>query len=461
MLATTRASLGIPEERLVRLEPLSTDGPDSPAVSLFLDRVGPGVDGDDADQRARVVDIVARVDGLPLAIELAARQVARLGLAPVHDRLDDRLDLLLARTARHPAHGDLRSLIAWSTSTLDDERRDVLRGLAGFAATFTLEMAEQLLAASGKAPGSVPLAVAELVDRSLVIRTTDDRYRLLDTIRAVTREDTPAAVARLNALLPDLQAAVTAVAGLKDATRAAALARAVRGYAYHTQRIELLAVGRGAVELLDEGDESSMRADAHVTDAVHALFRGDFDRAASCARIAIDDAGPADDVAAARAWALAEARGNPTLLAWVHFARAELAADRDPQAALEDVQHAITHSDRVDNYLIGGVARSVRSAIRARHGDPGEALADYRRALQHWRRDPNPTLQTTTLRNLSVLLARIGRDEEAALLDGAAGQDERLFEAEAERVQRARDSVTQRLGPERAGHSAGPARGWR
>jgi len=102
----------------------------------------------------------------------------------------------------------------------------------------------------------------------------------------------------------------------------------------------------------------------------------------------------------------------------------------------------------VQDRLFEAAAESAAVAIRSRHGDPAAALVSFRAVLALWRRAGNDMLQAAALRNLVVLLARVGADETAALVDAAVPASP-LYAAERERLDRARTAVAERLGPDR------------
>jgi predicted ATPase/DNA-binding CsgD family transcriptional regulator len=203
VLATSREPLLAPGEVTYRVP--SLDVPDeaateptevaaAEAVQLFLAR-GSAARPDFALSEANataVADICRRLDGIPLAIELAAARLRLLGPRQIADGLEDRFRLLTsgARTAR-PRQQTLEASVEWSYDLLSDEQRLVLARLSVFAGTFDLAAAEAVAAGGPVAAPEVLEHLGALVDRSLVQvehRETANRYRLLETIRAYARD---------------------------------------------------------------------------------------------------------------------------------------------------------------------------------------------------------------------------------------------------------------------------------
>ena len=193
VLATSREPLAVAGEARYRLGPLSLPGGDardeaggSEAVALFADRARQVDAGFTLDGQTGpvVAGLVARLDGMPLAIELAAARVEALGVSQLADRLDDRFALLTAGDRLAP--GRQRSLAAtveWSYRLLGEEERRVFRAVSVFAGPFTLEAAE---AVSGEGAEAV---VLRLVDCSLLVPPREGpdgrwRYVMLETLRA-------------------------------------------------------------------------------------------------------------------------------------------------------------------------------------------------------------------------------------------------------------------------------------
>ncbi|MEU1727749.1 BTAD domain-containing putative transcriptional regulator [Nonomuraea sp. NPDC005692] len=189
VLTTSREALGITGESILPVSPLRLPPPepDDPleyaAVRLFADRaaaVRPGF-AVDADHAADVVRICRALDGLPLAIELAAARLRTLSVADVAARLDDRFRLLTrgSRTAL-PRHQTLRAVVAWSWDLLDDAEQRLAARLSVFVGGATPEAAERVCGL----PEEVLFSLAE---KSLV-EYVGGRYRMLDTIRAFCAE---------------------------------------------------------------------------------------------------------------------------------------------------------------------------------------------------------------------------------------------------------------------------------
>ena len=149
ILATSREPLGLPEEARYRLPPLALPGPSGPgtgqaeAVTLFIERARQ-IDPDlalDGEAGAAVAQLVQRLDGMPLAIELAAARVEALGLGQLLDRLDDRL-LVSANRAAPARQRSLDAAVDWSYQLLTAPEQRVFRNLSVFPGPFGLDAAE-------------------------------------------------------------------------------------------------------------------------------------------------------------------------------------------------------------------------------------------------------------------------------------------------------------------------------
>ncbi|MFF2955337.1 BTAD domain-containing putative transcriptional regulator [Kitasatospora sp. NPDC057965] len=185
VLATSREPLGVPGETVLPVEPL----PDPVALRLLAERAAAARPGFDprVDPEA-CAEICRRLDGLPLAIELAAARLRVMTARQIADRLDGRFALLTAgsRTLL-PRQQTLRAVVDWSWDLLGKQERAVLRRLAVFAGGWTLESAEPVCADGTEVPGEeVADLLLSLVDKSLLVADLDGdgppRYRMLETI---------------------------------------------------------------------------------------------------------------------------------------------------------------------------------------------------------------------------------------------------------------------------------------
>jgi non-specific serine/threonine protein kinase len=200
ILATSREALGVAGERLYPVRSLSLPDatrikPDDlvteyEAVGLFAERAKAADPGFavTADNAPAVIEICRRLDGIPLAIELAAARVRALTVQQIADRLDDRFRLLTggSRTVM-PRHQTLRAAIDWSFDLLPDDEQIVLWRLSVFAGPFTLEAAEAVCTAGAIESFDVLDHLTRLVEKSLVFRQ-EQMYRILETVRGYARE---------------------------------------------------------------------------------------------------------------------------------------------------------------------------------------------------------------------------------------------------------------------------------
>ncbi|MEV8455842.1 BTAD domain-containing putative transcriptional regulator [Streptomyces sp. NPDC052095] len=187
VLATSREPLGVPGEFVRPVESL----PDPMALRLLAERgaaARPGFRTDaDAETGAAAAEICRRLDGMPLAIELAAARLRMLTPRQIADRLDDRFRLLTsgARTVL-PRQQTLRAVVDWSWDLLDGPERAVLRRLSVFAGGCTLTAAEAVCADGPDQEPEIAALLGSLVDKSLVVAAPAEdgemRYRLLETV---------------------------------------------------------------------------------------------------------------------------------------------------------------------------------------------------------------------------------------------------------------------------------------
>lgn len=542
VLATSRQPLGVPGEQVWPVHPLEVgDAADGPAVRLFLDRaeaVDPGLELSDADREA-VRELCRRLDGLPLAVELAAARVRAMTPGDIVARLDRRFRLLTADAATAPSrHRSLEAVIEWSRALLPEGTRRLFDRLSMFAGGFDLDAAEQVCAGDGVDTAEVAGRLAQLVDHSLVAVDRPGhrrRYRLLETLRAhgaarlEERGDLAtwhgrhgehftalAALAAAGVVGPEearwgriletefanLRAAQARAAAAGEVDRALQLPGLLRVYAYYRLRDEVYGWALRALDL-PGATRSPAAPAARVTAGVGCMQRGQLDRAGELAeqvlaeatdeavalrarqllteialyrgRLDETDRRGADLVVWARAadsvyyealghmyrvfaaayagrsgdalalldvgWQAVERTGNPTLRCAFRYLEGEVRLDDDPDTARAALRRAVELAHSVDNRFLEGVSRVAMASLQARHGEPDEALAEFRDVVEHWRTRGDWIHMWTTLHNLVVLLDRIGAHEPAAVLHGAArtattgappfGEDARRLDAAA------------------------------
>ncbi|WP_051399497.1 BTAD domain-containing putative transcriptional regulator [Haloechinothrix halophila] len=195
VLATSRERLAVRGEHRWPVTPLRLPAVthavtldevwDSPAVRVFRDRAEAAdpafeLTGDNA---AVVTEVCRRLDGLPLALELAAARVAAFTVAELARRLDERFALLTTGPPHDGGrHRTLRDVVAWSYELLTREEADLFDRLSVFAGGFTLDAAEEVAGGGAEDPGAVAARLAALVDCSMVARS-GSRYVVLETLR--------------------------------------------------------------------------------------------------------------------------------------------------------------------------------------------------------------------------------------------------------------------------------------
>jgi predicted ATPase/class 3 adenylate cyclase len=196
VVATSREGLGIADEQLWPVPSLNVGaGVDSAAVTLFVERaqsVSPRFTIGDEGEAAAVLEICRRLDGIPLAIELAASRMAAMTASEVRDRLDRRFQLLVGSRRGLERHQTLRHAVAWSYDLLDYTEKALLDRCSVFAGGFDLQSA---CAVAGFADAADDFAILDLLDtlvrKSLLIAERSagrTRYSMLETIRQFAEE---------------------------------------------------------------------------------------------------------------------------------------------------------------------------------------------------------------------------------------------------------------------------------
>ena len=297
VLATSRERLGLPGERVLRVGPLPLA---SEAEALFTDRAR-AADEHFAAEPAVVAAICARLDGLPLAIELAAARAAALGPRGLLAALDDVLQAVSGGRSGDRRHTSLRAVIEWSHRLLSEPERRLFAELAVFRGGFDLRAVTAV--AGERSPARVADVLGRLADKCLVLREEDgERWRMLRTVRAFADDQLddeqraplrrrhlgwaaeraeslltaardhgaapePGWIAEFDVVVDDLRAALAAEAGAAGRRLAWALARLA--YARRLLR-ESVAHFRRAAELAGDDREAAvaLRAAGHATFAI-------------------------------------------------------------------------------------------------------------------------------------------------------------------------------------------------
>jgi predicted ATPase len=195
VIATSREGLGIADEHLWPVPSLDVEtGIDSSAVALFVERaqaVSPRFSMVDGDQAAAVTEICQRLDGIPLAIELAASRMASMTAGEVRDRLDQRFRLLVGSRRGLARHQTLRHAVAWSYDPLDDTEKSLLTRCSVFAGGFDLQSACAVAGFDDPDDYAVLDLLDALVRKSLLVvdrAAGRTRFSMLETIRQFAEE---------------------------------------------------------------------------------------------------------------------------------------------------------------------------------------------------------------------------------------------------------------------------------
>jgi len=195
ILATSREGLGLADEQVWPVPSLDVRaGIDSAAVNLFVERarhVAPHVSLAKADEASAVVEICRRLDGIPLAIELASSRMASMTAIEVADRLDHRFRLLVGSRRGPQRHHTLRHAVAWSYDLLDDAEKALLDRCSVFAGGFDVESACAVAGSDDPDDYAVLDLLDALVRKSLLVADRSSgrtRYSMLETIRQLAEE---------------------------------------------------------------------------------------------------------------------------------------------------------------------------------------------------------------------------------------------------------------------------------
>ena len=439
ILATSRERLGLATEQTCRLTPLPTPESartegveDVPSVALFVERarrVAPGFEPTD-EQLVVIADMVRHLDGMPLAIELAAGRLSSLGLDDLAGRLDRAIDLLGGGPSTSDGrHRTLRAAIEWSYELLPDDERRLFRILAVFPDGFDLPTAEGVARDLGCSTDPAT-ALAHLVDASMLMASlaATPRYRMLDTLRSfaldrldaeherdgavkrllrwavnlvrwidatVRTEEEPLANARLRAELQNLREAWRTARSVDDLDTTIALVLSLDEAVAWRDLTEILGWQRELADdprLVGHPDAASVLGVA--SDAAW-MAAGDLEAAERLARRGLELARPDDEMGAKRCLAalsdLESFRGNydrSRALALEAAGGPREAADAFTFAALAaayggDLVAARELNDRSNPRALTslGFSRYVAAEVEGIAGDWVAAESHYREAL--------------------------------------------------------------------------------
>jgi predicted ATPase/class 3 adenylate cyclase len=187
VLATSREGIGVADEKLWRVPSLDVGA----AVELFVERAQSVTSGFLADETTAVEDVCRRLDGIPLAIELAASRMASMTAAEVRDRLDDRFKLLVGSRRGLERHQTLRQAVAWSYDLLDDRQKALLERCSVFAGGFDIQSACAVAGFDDIDDYAVLDRLDTLVRKSLLVADRSagrTRFSMLETIRQFADE---------------------------------------------------------------------------------------------------------------------------------------------------------------------------------------------------------------------------------------------------------------------------------
>jgi predicted ATPase/DNA-binding SARP family transcriptional activator len=419
VLATSRELLGLPGEHVWRVQPLASDSAamslddvaNVPAVRLFVDRAAASSPGFalTVENRDAIAQIVMRVDGLPLAIELAAARMRALSPAALAERLQSRLDLLdNAQLSPMDRHSTVGALVGWSFNLLTLPEQSLFAGLAVFAGTFALDAAEAVCAEHDIEGSSVAVLLAALVDKSMVQMTdaAAGRYRVLEPLREFGRAqlggaehsensrrhaqwylvlaeraadelDGPheaAAAARLDRDFDNLRVAFQWCVEHADLESGGRLVVALREYSFRSMRAEVIAWADDLLKL--PGFEGSTLAPLVLGVVAYGRFvRGDLDESIEYGEAACE---AADRLATSTSGLAERALGNS-----LFYKGDALSAQRWIDRMVEDARSA--SSSRYAHALY------MRSVAFTSVGDPQRGAETAAEALEVARRCGSPT----------------------------------------------------------------------
>lgn len=440
VIATSRTPVRVEGELVWQVPPLERPAEDASdaelagceSVRLFLDRAGAVLPERGAQSLARVAAICRRLDGLPLAIELAAARLRVLSLEQLERRLDRALGVLGEGPALPSRQRTMSEAIAWSWELLASEERDLLARLSVFPGAATLEAIEEVCA-----PFEHTLDVlARLVDHSMVQRVADSppRFALLEVVRQFAGERREAsraeddreslasyalslverlapqlpdsgrgeALATLSSELPSLKQAFSWLLEKRRATEAAQLAGGLFWFWFFEGRTqEGFGWSRRALELLPEGATGSAWASLHFSAGVFAWVQGD---------------STLGERLLEKSMALFAMTGQPSVAGAhaLHFyALVASAAGGNREDCLARAGDAVAAFSSLEDSFGLAVSLVSRGVIQLGLGRAEQALADFEQSSAIARRAGDPYSLALALRNQGIAHQRCGRGEAA------------------------------------------------
>ncbi|WP_067859190.1 AfsR/SARP family transcriptional regulator [Nocardia shimofusensis] len=468
IVTTSRERLRAPGEFVRHIPPLAFDSSEAAGVRLFVERAR-AVSAEpvtDPAARARIAAIVARLDGLPLAIELAAARMFSHDLDEIAAGLDQRFDFLSSGYRTSERHGSLSAAVAWSFTLLDEPRRRAFSALSVFGGPFETEGAAAVCGVSRPAAADL---LGQLMERSLVMRYPGRRYVLLETLRAFGREQLAAenqwetvagrhagymlawaeqaherlalpgssAIREIDEAVNELQRALEWLLGHDEADAAGRLVAALFDYGLLRLRPDVLGWAERVVEALP-GEPSPLLATVSAAAAYSAWMVGDV-------RLAGERAGRALEVARAAAESVPmrvfSANGVYELFAGRLETAAhwyQLAAEESAEAG-DHIYRLIPHGTDV---MVRGYIGDARTRELAAElaDDLGEDTSPY--AAYAWYCAGEAVLDTdpSAARERLDKAVRIAELTDAALVTGVATASRASLEVRAGRLREAADA---------------------
>jgi len=461
VIATSRELLGVHGETAYAVRSLGLPGKNASldefltcdAVRLFAERAAVADPGFNVDQRniADVAEICRRLDGMPLAIELAAARVRAMAPGEIAARLADSFSLLVGPRTALPRHQTLGATIAWSHDLLDARERSVFRCLSTFAGNFSLAAAEAVATTGDIDFTEVADLLLALVDKSLVVVQRSDRgtgYRLLETVRQFAaerlRESGEARAARerhANHYLAALAAVAEAFHGprqlelLAEYDAAESNIRAALDHLWSTDRRDdafwmvshlywAWAIRRLYSDALLWGHRAQEATDADARARLHAL---------AAATFILLSWGHHEQVVFAQAAAELATSAHDRALALTMLGSA-YAATAHREECLATIAEAEKIDREVGDRWLLSLATFMRGYINRLTGSADESELDMRRALALCREVGDPSMVAFAHYNLGMLARGRGElDEAEAFLREAL----ELFESTSDREGRA------------------------